>query len=95
MEMRRYLIAGRVQGVGFRFWTVGQARLLGLAGWVRNRPDGSVEVVARGQAYNLDRLAGQLWQGPAAARVDRVEATKLAEENEATLLATHSFEQVV
>lgn len=93
MEMRRYLIAGKVQGVGFRFWTVGRARLLGLAGWVKNRADGGVEVVARGQPYNLDMLAGQLWDGPAMARVERVELAPLVEEGKAALLATHSFDQ--
>lgn len=92
--MRRYLIAGRVQGVGFRFWTVGRARLLGLVGWVRNRPDGSVEVVARGQHYNLDQLAGQLWDGPASAKVERVEQTPLAEDSQASLRRIHSFEQI-
>lgn len=67
------IIRGRVQGVGFRAWTVTQARRLGLAGWVRNRLDGSVEVLAAGEAEALDRLATLCHQGPRMARVTAVE----------------------
>jgi len=65
----RLLIEGRVQGVGFRWWTLGQARALGLAGWVRNRRDGSVEVLAIGETQALEALARACAQGPAGAVV--------------------------
>lgn len=69
----RFTVTGRVQGVGFRWATVGQARALGLAGWVRNRADGSVEGVACGDAGKLEQLHQWLQRGPPAARVEAVE----------------------
>lgn len=68
----RLEIEGRVQGVGYRWWTVGVARRLELRGWVRNRADGSVEVLAIGAAGALEGLAAACWQGPSAARVTSV-----------------------
>lgn len=68
----RLEIEGRVQGVGYRWWTVGVARRLDLRGWVRNRADGSVEVLAIGEARALDGLAAACRQGPSAARVTSV-----------------------
>lgn len=68
----RYVIHGRVQGVFYRASTVEKARELRLHGWVRNLPDGRVEVVARGDASNLAALASWLWEGPPSARVDGV-----------------------
>jgi acylphosphatase len=68
----RLEIEGRVQGVGFRWWTQHQARALGLCGWVRNRRDGSVEALAIGEATALDQLERLCWQGPSAARVTSV-----------------------
>jgi acylphosphatase len=65
-------IEGRVQGVGFREGCVRQARTLGLDGWVRNRRDGSVEVMARGGASALAALEAWLHRGPPPARVDGV-----------------------
>lgn len=70
---RRFRVSGVVQGVGFRAWTLRQGRALGLAGLVRNLPDGSVEVEAEGDAAALDRFAGALARGPAAARVTSVD----------------------
>ncbi len=70
---KRYLIAGRVQGVWFRQSTLEQARRLGLRGWVRNLPDGRVEVVAAGPGERLRRLHDWLWRGPELARVDGVD----------------------
>lgn len=69
---RRFLVAGRVQGVFFRAATEARARELELDGWVRNLADGRVEVVARGSAESLVALARWLWQGPPAARVAAV-----------------------
>lgn len=68
------LIHGHVQGVSFRYYTVQEARRLGLTGWVRNRPDHTVEVRAEGPRTQLERLHAFLSQGPPAARVIRVDA---------------------
>lgn len=76
MKARRFWVSGRVQGVFFRASTREEALRLGLAGWVRNRPDGSVEVLARGTPAALDGLAQWLVQGPPLARVDQVVATE-------------------
>ncbi|MGE5926513.1 MAG: acylphosphatase [Gemmatimonadota bacterium] len=65
----RFHVTGRVQGVGFRWFVVKEARALGLAGYVRNLVDGSVEVLADGEAADLERLAAALAHGPEAARV--------------------------
>lgn len=70
---RRARIHGRVQGVFFRNWAVAQARALGLDGWVRNRLDGSVELLAFGPVPAVDALIQLCGKGPPAARVDRVE----------------------
>jgi acylphosphatase len=63
-------VYGRVQGVSFRFYTRDQATALGLTGWVSNRDDGSVEVIAEGPRPALDRLLAWLRHGPPSARVD-------------------------
>ena len=65
-------IFGRVQGVGFRYSCYRKARALKLTGWVRNREDNSVEVVAEGPADAVDALAAWCRQGPVFARVERV-----------------------
>jgi len=70
----RIRVTGRVQGVWFRGWTVDQARELGLSGWVRNRRDGSVEILAEGPDEALAELVRRCHEGPPAARVERVEA---------------------
>jgi acylphosphatase len=69
---RRYTIRGRVQGVGFRFFVEGEARPLGITGWVRNNMDGDVEVFAQGTNAQLSRLHELLRRGPRSARVDGV-----------------------
>ncbi len=66
-------VRGRVQGVGFRFFVVRHARELGLAGWVRNLPDGRVELVAEGPAAAVDTLLRLVERGPAGAVVTGVE----------------------
>jgi acylphosphatase len=69
----RAMIRGRVQGVGYRWWAVRTAAGLGLDGWVRNRTDGSVELVAAGPADKLEALLAACRDGPASARVDEIE----------------------
>jgi len=69
-------VKGRVQGVGFRYFVQRHARDLGLDGWVRNRPDGGVEVEAIGSTEALDRLEALLHQGPPGARIDHVAAER-------------------
>jgi acylphosphatase len=66
-------VHGRVQGVFYRASAQAQAEALGLAGWVRNRRDGTVELVAEGPAGAVDALVRWLGQGPPAARVDAVD----------------------
>lgn len=73
IEARRFIVRGRVQGVGFRWFVEREAHMLGIAGWVRNNPDGSVEVLAMGTRDQLSGLRSRLQQGPRAARVDDVE----------------------
>jgi len=69
---RRYIISGRVQGVGFRYFTEATAQREGVAGWVRNLPDRSVEVVAEGDAEAVERFERAVRHGPPGARVDQV-----------------------
>ena len=67
-------ITGRVQGVGFRHFTTVNARRLGVDGWVRNEPDGSVRLESEGPREALDDLLEAVHQGPRLARVDDVSA---------------------
>ena len=73
IEARRFLVRGRVQGVGFRWFVEREAHILGVAGWVRNNADGAVEVLAQGTGEQLGALRVRLREGPRAARVDTVE----------------------
>ena len=78
---RHFLISGRVQGVGFRWYVEREAQLIGVAGWVRNLEDGGVEVMAAGSGAQLAALYEKLEKGPRAARVDRVEVEDAAPMN--------------
>lgn len=69
---RRFLIRGKVQGVGFRYFALRQAHAAGVSGYVRNQPDGSVEVWAEGRAVALDAYETDLRQGPTFSRVEDV-----------------------
>ena len=82
---RRWVVRGRVQGVGFRYFTQRAAAALGLCGYVRNLDDGSVEVYAIGTEGQLSELAGTLRQGPRWADVRAVE------ESGAEIRSFHSF----
>jgi len=72
---RHFVVRGRVQGVGFRWFVEREAHMLQIAGWVRNNPDGTVEVLAQGTRDQLAGLHSRLREGPRAARVDEVEVS--------------------
>lgn len=76
LEARRFLVRGRVQGVGFRWFVEREAHILKIAGWVRNNHDGSVEVLAQGTRDQLSGLRSRLREGPRAARVDNIEESE-------------------
>jgi acylphosphatase len=80
MAARRFFVQGHVQGVGFRFFTQEAARALGLRGYVRNLPDGRVEAWVEGDRRAIDKLHGQILEGPPGARVSGV----IVEETEPT-----------
>jgi acylphosphatase len=69
---RRFLVSGRVQGVGFRYFAQDAARREGLHGYVTNQDDGTVEVMAEGEAEALERFERKLRQGPSRSRVENV-----------------------
>jgi acylphosphatase len=77
---RRFVVHGVVQGVGFRWFVAKHADRLGLKGFVRNRSDGTVEVIVSGDEPLLAALARELARGPAGARVERVEALEVPHE---------------
>lgn len=77
IQARRYVVRGRVQGVGFRWFVEREAHILGISGWVRNNADGSVEVLAQGSRDQLSGLRSRLREGPRAARVDGVEESEV------------------
>ena len=85
METRRYVISGRVQGVGFRWFVEREAAQIGVTGWVRNCSNGDVEVMATGTREQHGSLRQRLEQGPRASRVDHVG------ESRAPLLEAPSF----
>jgi acylphosphatase len=73
MVTRQIRVKGRVQGVGFRYSLRDEAQRLRLAGWVRNRADGSVEALLQGEAADVDVLIAWARRGPRGARVDSLE----------------------
>jgi acylphosphatase len=72
MDRLHVRVAGRVQGVGFRWFIREEARRLGVAGWVRNLPTGEVEVLAEGEEAELTALARAIGKGPPGSRVEVV-----------------------
>ena len=77
-KFRRFLVKGRVQGVGFRWFVEREARMIGVGGWVRNCDDGGVEVLASGTDEQLGTLYDKLREGPRAARIDGVDVDDAA-----------------
>ena len=72
MRTVRLRISGRVQGVGYRAWTIATATRLGLAGWVRNRRDGTVEALISGDDHAVEAMIAACGDGPYGARVSQV-----------------------
>jgi acylphosphatase len=79
-SVRHVTIQGHVQGVWYRGWTVENATARGLHGWVRNRPDGTVEAVFAGTADAVDQMIEACRRGPRSARVSDLIATDIADE---------------
>ena len=77
MKTNCYIITGRVQGVGFRYFVWQHAEILGLNGWVRNRTDGSVEALVRATESQHEQIRRHLGEGPRGSRVESVHATEL------------------
>jgi acylphosphatase len=73
VERQRVVVHGFVQGVGFRYAVERAARLRGVAGWVRNRPDGTVEAVFEGEREDVEALVAFCRDGPRGAEVERVD----------------------
>ena len=73
----RWLLSGRVQGVGFRHFTLTRARRLGVEGWVKNLSDGRVEIRVAGSPEDVAALKGEVREGPPAGRVDRLEEDEI------------------
>jgi len=72
VQGRKWVVSGRVQGVGYRMFVFKAALSSGLRGYVRNLPDGTIEAVAAGSAESLDALESLLKQGPSSSRVDSI-----------------------
>lgn len=89
VEARRVRVRGIVQGVAFRHFTKVRASELGLAGWVVNHPDGSVEVWAEGAADRIDALVDWLRRGPPAARVESLDVRVEAPEGHPRFVVVH------
>jgi acylphosphatase len=82
VSRRRWIIRGRVQGVGFRWFVMREAERLKLSGFAQNLPDGSVEVVSEGPEEALEALEAQLRRGPSHARVDDIARLQVSVELE-------------
>jgi acylphosphatase len=89
--VRYYLVKGRVQGVGFRWYVHREAGALGLHGWVRNTESGHVEVLAQGAQEELEKLEAALRRGSRGSRVDAIEQRDL-DPNEGTSLGPFQIE---
>lgn len=90
MIVRRYIVRGRVQGVGFRWFVEREAKQLGIVGWVKNNEDATVECLAAGPQEKVEALKARLTEGPRASRVERVDESEVGPEE--TTGALRSFE---
>jgi acylphosphatase len=92
--IRRLIISGRVQGVGFRAWVEDQATERQLQGWVRNRRDGTVEAVIAGTAEAVTEMIGACHRGPWLAKVTGVDIAEADEKDLALRHAAAGFSQL-
>ena len=81
---RRYVITGRVQGVGFRYFAEAAAAREGVHGWIRNLPDGAVEAFVEGERTAVDSVEAALRRGPSSSHIDDVRVTDEAPTHRAT-----------
>jgi acylphosphatase len=88
VERRHVIVYGFVQGVGFRFAVERAARSRGVAGWVRNRPDGAVEAVFEGEAEDVEALVELCREGPRGAEVERIDVARESPEGLADFRVT-------
>jgi acylphosphatase len=88
-KARLYLVRGRVQGVGFRWFVQRSAERIGVKGWTRNLDSGDVEVYAIGNEAQLQELGGFLWKGPVASQVRGVEEKEAAVQEVSGFRITH------
>lgn len=82
MKRIRFVVTGRVQGVGFRWFVKAEARPLGLSGWVRNREDGAVEGEVEGRDDAIEALVPCLEEGPSSAIVTNVDITEISDDGQ-------------
>ncbi len=90
----RLSITGRVQGVWYRGWAMDKAKALGLAGWVRNVTDGSVEALVNGPKDKVDALIALCWKGSTLARVDNVDVMVIDPPGKGGAFPTTGFQQL-
>ena len=88
---RRVIVHGHVQGVFFRAWTKEQAEQLGIHGWVRNCPDGSVEAHLEGEEDEVRQLIERLGEGPPSAEVSKVDVEEVEPEDFHHFAVARSF----
>jgi acylphosphatase len=79
VEGRRWIVSGRVQGVGYRYFARQAAQALGVRGWIRNLPDGGCEVQVAGSGELLQRFQDELRRGPRGSRVDDIDEERLVQ----------------
>ena len=89
---KHVMIEGRVQGVGYRAWTAGNASKRGLAGWVRNRMDGSVEAVFQGSKEAVEAMIESCWSGPLVSKVTQVRVSDYPVDSAHTAFLRHPTE---
>ncbi len=90
MGAHRYRVKGRVQGVGFRYFTYREARSLGIKGWVKNLSSGDVEIHAEGNDESVSAFQSRIESGPLMATVNEVEVEPVAAENVEDFAIRHS-----
>ena len=76
----KYVVSGRVQGVGFRWFTLNTANLIGIKGYVKNLPTGQVEIVARATPEQLERFVMEIKKGPSFSRVETIKTETLPDD---------------